>query len=220
MKTSRITIGLIIIFLLNIQLLTGCFSSGESLPYYTLSQEFTEYCWFETNSYWIYQNDSTLATDSVKITEVEEAKRFNPQGVDYNYQAVDMYMKTNVFGFSRHELTAGDYEAAANEMNSLLRLYEADGSYRLVFSPKYAIGEEIDLGAGVGLYSNVEIIGSLEINGNTYSDVYHTKIIMESGTGTEYNYWIAKNFSLVKSVVINNGQTISISLKSANLIAH
>ena len=220
MKTSKITIGLIIIFLLNIQLLTGCFSSGESLPYYTLSQEFTEYCWFETDSYWIYQNDSTLATDSVKITEVEEAKRFNPQGVDYNYQAVDMYMKPNVFSFSRHELTAGDYEAAANEMNSLLRLYEADGSYRLVFSPKYAIGEEIDLGAGVGLYSNVEIIGSLEINGNTYSDVYHTKIIMEGGTGTEYNYWIAKNFSLVKSVVINNGQTISISLKSANLIAH
>jgi len=220
MKTSKITTGLIILLLLNIQFLTGCFSSGEGIPYYTLSQEFTNYCWFEANSYWIYQNDSTLATDTIKITEVKDSKRFNPQNVDYNYQAVDMYMKTSIFGFSRHELTAGDYETAANEMNSLLRLYKDDGSYYLVFSPKYAIGEEIDLGVGVGLYTNVEIIGSFELNGNTYSDVYHTKIIMEGSTGAEFNYWIAKNFSLVKSVITSNGQTISISLKSANLIAH
>ncbi len=102
----------------------------------------------------------------------------------------------------------------------MLRLYKDDGTYQLIFSSQYAIGEDIILGDDIGLYTNVEIIESLELNGNTYTEVYHTRLIITVNSNIEYNYWIAKNYGIVKSVTTINGQTNSISLRSASLIAH
>lgn len=218
MNSSYKKVSLIVFTGIAISIITGCFNSNKGIPYYTISEDFADYCWFEEGSYWIFQNDSTLVTDSVRIDDVRESKRFNPVEVDYNYQAVEIFTTANVSGITQHELTAGDYETIQGEMNSLLRLHKDDGSYELVFSPQYAIGEEIILGDDIGLYTNIEIIESFELNGNTYNDVYHTRVIKKVGTNIEYNYWIAKNYSLIKSVSTINGQTTSISLQSANLV--
>lgn len=217
MNISLSKISLTFILGITVSVISGCFNSGGGIPYYALSDEFASYCWFEAGSSWVYQNDSTLATESIIIGEVDVSKRFNPQNVDYNYQAVEMYMKDNTLGITRHELTAGDYEVVSGEMNSLLRIYKSDDTYELIFSPKYPIGEEIALGDVIGLYSNVEIIESLELNGNTYNDVYLTRIIKTVGNNIEHNYWIAKNYSLIKTVSTINGQTTSISLISSSL---
>ncbi len=199
-------------------ILTSCFNNSSSIPYYTISDEFAEYCWFNTGSYWIYQNDSTMASDSIVIEDVNETKRFNPEAVDYNYQAVEMFTKSNDFKVLKHEITAGNFEVEPGEMNSLLRIYYDDGSYQLVFSPEYAIGQTINLGDEIGNYTNVEIIDEFQLNGNTYNQVYHTNIVVSVNTDIVYDFWIAKNYSLIKSVVNNNGQVTSQSLVSANLI--
>jgi hypothetical protein len=219
-NNAFLKLGFLIFISINISVLSGCFSSGESFPYYSISDEFAEYCWYEVGSSWSYQNDSTLVVESIVIDEVDETIRFNPEGVEYNYQAVDMYLFTNNLGFTKLEITAGYYKADPGEMNSLFRLYNDDGTYQLIFSPQYAIGEEIGLGDNIGTYSNLEIIDNLELLGNTYIDVYHSRLIIEVGTNIEYNYWIAKDYGLIKSVTSVDGQTISLSLKTANLVAH
>ncbi|MBC8321440.1 MAG: hypothetical protein H8E34_12040 [Bacteroidetes bacterium] len=219
MNSTNIKISLLVFMGITISIITGCASSDEELPYYTISKEFKDYCWFDDGSYWIFQNDSTLVTDSVKIDEVIEDTRYDLEQEDFSYQAFDMYIKSNIFGIKRYELTAGDYRASPGKMNSLLRLYKDDGSYQLVFSPQYPIGHDIIMGDKIGVYTNVELMETFALNGNTYNDIFHTRVIISVDTAIEYNYWTAKNYSLIKWVSTSNGKTTSISLRNANLIA-
>lgn len=220
MKVAVVKPVLFIVISLNISIISGCFNSGEGIPYFSISEEFADYCWFEAGTSWAYQNDSTLAVDTVIVDEVDDTKRFNPTDVDYNYQAVEMFTLANNLGFSKLEITAGDYQPEPGEMNSLLRLYKEGGIYQLVFSPQYDIGDEIDLGDEIGRYTNIEIIENFELLGNIYTDVYHTRIIIEVGANIEYNFWIAKNFGIIKSIALVSGESTSISLKSANILPH
>lgn len=206
---SSITISLI---------MSGCLGGGTSgVPYYTISTEFSEYCWYKQGSYWIYQNDSTLLSDTISISEVLESKRFNPENIDYNYQAVEMFTNENIFLVSKIELTAGDTVQLPGKMNSLMRIYYTDGHYQLIFSPEYPIGEEVILGEQLGVYTNVEVIANLAVNGNTYNDVWHTRIVINA-TNSEYNFYIARGKGLVKSVMNTDGITQSLSVLSSNLI--
>ena len=218
-KYLKITISVTTILILFI--LSGCFNSNtnNSTPYYTISDEFANYCWFETGSYWVFQNDNTLVTDTIKISDVVETKRFHNENGGFNYQAVEMYTTSNGFDISRYEITAGNFEAKQGAMNSLLRLYKYDGTYQIVFLPQYSLGEEIILGDEIGVYTNVEIMTSFELNNKTYQDVYHTKVVISS-TNSEYHYWIAKYHGLIKVTSTIDGQTSSISVKSDLLVGY
>jgi len=192
----------------------------ESIPYFKVSSEFANYCWFDSNSYWVFQDDTTLTIDTVSISNVLVTKRFHTQPIDYNYQAVEMFISSNLFTFSEYELTAGNYEVADGEMNSLLRLYKSDGSYQLVFLPQYPFGEEVIMGDEIGTYTNIEKVNSFWLNDIEYSNVYHTRVVITNNNSVEYDYWIAKNHGIIKAVSNVNGQTSSVSLKSDNVINH
>ncbi len=200
-------------------IISGCFNSNtsNSTPYYILSEEFSDYCWFEKGSYWVFQNDITLVTDTIKISDIVETKRFHNENGGFNYQAVEMYTSTNGFDITKYELTANNHEPELTSMNSLFRLYKNDGSYYLVFLPQYPMGESINMGDEIGTYTNVEILNSFELNNISYQNVYHTRVVVSS-TNTEYNYWIAKYHSLIKATSKIDGQTTSISVKSDHLI--
>ena len=120
MKTTIVKYSLVVILGLTIIIQSGCFSSSNGIPYYTISDEFASYCWFQTGSSWVYQNDSTLDVGTITISDVNESKRFNPENTDYNYQAVEMFTSATAFDISRHELTAGDFAVEPGDMNSLL----------------------------------------------------------------------------------------------------
>lgn len=210
-------IKLAVVAFLGILIVSGC-NQGTPKPYYKISDEFKEYCYFTEGSSWVFQNDSTLVTDSINITELKDKQRFNPEPVQYHYQAVDMFLNTNVFQILRYEITAGNEVPDEGEMNSLLRKYLENGNYQIVFSPKYPMGEEIILGDEIGVYENVEIIGDLELNGNSYKDVWHTNVKISHTSNIEHNYWIAKNYGLIKTVTTIDGVTTSISLKTSNLL--
>ena len=202
----------------------GCTNSSTdaniSTPYYHLSDEFTDYCWFDEGSYWVFQDDSTLVTDTVRVTGVLESKRFHNQQTAYNYEAVEISINSNSFDIAEYELTAGNFEVTPGEMNSLLRLYKSDGSYHLLFLPQFAFEEEVIMGDEIGTYTNIELLTTFEINNRTYNDVYHTRVVISVNNSVEYNYWVAKNHSLIKAVSEINGQTTSISLVNDNLINH
>lgn len=105
-------------------------------------------------------------------------------------------------------------------MNSLLRLYKSDGSYHLVFLPQFPFGEEEIMGDEIGTYTNIEMLDNFELNNRTYSNVYHTRVVILHNNTIEYNYWIAKNHSLIKAMSQINGVTTSIFLIKDNLIRH
>ncbi len=209
--------ALSIIFLV----ISGCFpktNTNTITPYYTVSDDFANYCWFKTGSYWVFQNDSTLLSDTIKVIDVLDSKRFHNQGEAFNYQAIELYTNVNTFNITKHEITAGTYDANLDEMNSLLRIYKNDGSYHLAFLPEYPVGEEINLGDQIGTYSNIEIIDIFNLNNLTYNDVYHTRVKVTINNTAEYNYWIAKNHGLIKATSTIDDQTSSISSKSDHLI--
>ncbi len=222
MKTKNIKVIFFLIVGVIFSIISGCFSSNASstTPYYTISNEFAGYCWFEPGSYWIFQDDSTLATDSVKITDMLVSKRFDSNPTSHNYEAVELTTTTNIFNISEYELTGGDHQAATGEMTSLMRFYKSDGTYFLTFLPQYAFGDEIILGDQIGTYTNVEKLDTYDLNSNTYTNVYHTRIVISVDNNIEYNYWIAQNHGLIKAVSVINGTTYSISLLRDNLINH
>ena len=201
-------------------IITGCFPKTNTdtiTPYYTISDDFANYCRFETGSYWIFQDDSTLLTDTIKVIDVVETKRFHNEKGGFNYQAVEIFTSSNSFDITKYEITAGSSEPELTTMNSLLRLYKSDGSYHLVFLPQYPVGEEVLMGDDNGNYTNIEILHTMALNSVTYQDVYHTRVVIPA-RNTEYNYWIAKYHSLIKATSIIDGQTSSISSKSDHLI--
>jgi len=217
MNPNSIKSVLAIISITILIFLYGCFPAEKAIPYYTISEEFSSYCWFDTTSSWNYQNDSILSMSTVTIDEVTDIKRLSIVNENFHYQAVEMFAKSNDLKISKYELTAGDYSSTSGEMNSLLRAYYDDGSYQIIFSPKYPIGEDVILGDEIGTYTNVEIINNFDVLGNIYNNVYHTRIVISVNADIEYNYWIAPNYGIIKSVTSVDGQTTSISLKSSNL---
>ncbi len=205
------------ITILILSIIYGCFPAEKGIPNYTISDEFSSYCWFDTTSIWVYQNDSTLSLDSIIIDDVTNKQRQNIINSNYFYQAVEMFPATNFLSILKYELTAGDFSPAEGEMNSLLRIYFEDGTYQIVFSPEYPIGEEVILGDLIGNYTNVEIIPSFNLHDNTYNNVYHTRVVISAGSNIEFDYWIAPNYGIIKYVANVNGTITSLSLKSSNL---
>jgi len=212
MNTKFFFNGVLITSLIVLLLTSGCLRDiDNSIPYSEISEEFADYCWFEIGSYWVFQNDSTLLTDTVKIDNLLESSRLHNQGKSFNYQAIELFLANNSFNISKYELTAGSPETTSSNMNSLLRLYKDDGSYHLVFLPQYAVGEVVNMGVDIGNYTNIEILESYVLNSKTYHNVYHTRVVIPS-KDSEYNYWIAKNHGIIKAVSTINEETTSISV--------
>jgi len=189
------------------------------LPHYTFSDEFKSYALFEIGSKWEYQGSQFEGTTEVLINDKIENKWTNSFGEQYTYDAVDMLSVDNKAKLSMIEITAQSTLNATTGMVSQMWLFYSNGDYRLIFAPQYPLGEEQLLGEHEGKYVNLEIIPSLTLGNNTYSDVYHTQITdyLESGIG-DFDIYIAKNYGLVKMLNITGNDTISLELVSSSLV--
>ncbi len=213
-------IRFIIYFIISsiILLQTACGPKEDPAPYYTLSDEFKSYCFFNDGSSWEYKSSLLPTNDVVAIGGHMENVWTNTFEEIYNYQAVDMYVLDNQIGISMIELTAGSTINAVTSMNSQMWLFFDNGDYRLIFAPQYPLGEEQLLGEHEGNYTNVEIIPAMSLGQKTYLDVYHTRVIdyFEQGYGN-FHFYIAKNYGLVKMENIMNNDTIIIELIDSSL---
>ncbi len=212
MNIHSLTAKILLVLML---VVAGC-STSSTIPTYKISDLFKSYCLFQPGSYWIYTNDEEPSSDRISVGEIDESTRFDPSTNDYRYEAIEMSINDNPLNIKTIELTAGSTQVETGKMNSLMRMYMTDGSYFLVFSPQYPLGEEIPLGETIGRYTNVEILDSLTILGNVYTEVYHTQVMMDA-TGTAYQYYIAKNYGLVRFSVTSDTLSYSYSLKSSSL---
>ncbi len=214
LKYLKLPILVLLVFVAN-----SCGPKITPIPYYKLSDEFKSYCLFQSGTSWEYYSSSIDWNDIVQVTDVQENKWLNEFNEHYNYQAFDMIVSQNNIGLSFIELTAGSTLNAVNTMNSQMWLFFDNGDYRLIFDAKYPMGEEQILGEHEGAYKNIELIPSMELRGNTYTDVYHTKVTdyYEQGFG-DFDFYLAKSYGMIKMLNVVSGDTTLLEMVSSNTI--
>ena len=219
-KTTKIT------FLLALASLLGfgaCNSGKNTVPYYKISNKFKAYCFFNTPSYWIYQNDSTKVSDSLKVADINSYYGFHsPDNIAgaYSYDVIDLdFDTTNRVNLVKGSITAGNPTTGTGSFRDQYWLFFKNGNYLLAFAPGYPMGEEQRLGNNPGFYTNIEIIPKFQLNGMTYDSVYHTQVRKTEGTPDTVNYqfYFAMHYGLVKWLRTVKGHTTSISLKASDL---
>jgi hypothetical protein len=197
----------------------------KGVPYLLkeITPEFKDYVAFDSSSYWIYKKENTSNVfDTVRIYQVWKDRRFHIDvtTTGYYYDAIEMFYNSSLTGFTKGEIAAtAPYQNST--MNELYRLYFNSGRYFSILMPKYPFGETQLLGVNEGNYTNVELLANKQINGRVYTEVYHTNIVdyKEAPDTTYMDYYLAKNFGLVKYTIVQPGKNINESwvLQDSNL---
>lgn len=215
----KIRIIIVLVFVFGLIIEQGCNTKVNTIPFYQISDEFKSYCLFEPGSSWEYESSLLSQHVAVSVNGIQENIWTNTYNEEYSYEAVDMFVADNDIGISMIELTAGSTLNSTSNMNSQMWMFYDDGDYRLVFAPKFPLGEEQLLGEHEGYYTNIEILPTMQIGENTYSDVWHTQVIdhFELGFGN-FDFYIAKNYGLVKIQNIIGSDTIITQLVNSSLV--
>ena len=192
------------------------------VPDYTYNDIAKMYLDFMPESKWIFQDDSTLAIDTLKLYSTQdEIRKQNPgTSAEYSYLATWKFFSNNNIGLLKGESFAMNTAVPNNISNSAERIYFSEDSYKIAFGPMYPFGNRITFGGEEGTFVNKEKIPSMELNGKTYSEVYHS--ISEDyndypGDTVFYHFYYAKNYGLIKFYYIHKGFGHSYSLVNSSL---
>jgi hypothetical protein len=192
------------------------------VPDYTYNDVAKMYLNFLPESKWIFQDDSTMALDTLVLYSTQdEIRKQNPgTTAEYTYLATWKYFSNNDIGLIKGECFAMNTSVPNNVPNSAERIYFSEDSYKIAFGPMYPFGNRITLGGEEGTFINKEKIPSLELNGKTYMDVYHS--VSEDyndypGDTVFYHFYYAKNYGLIKFSYEHKGFGHSYSLVNSSL---
>ncbi len=192
------------------------------VPDYDFSDIAKQYLIFQPESYWVFQDDSTMALDTVQLYSVKDEIRKQDPGTsaEYSYAAEWKYFSTNNTGLLKGESFATNTSLPDDVPNSLERIYFTEDSYKIAFAPVYPFGNRITLGGEEGTFVNVEKIPSFQLNGKVYTDVYHS--VSEDyndypGDTVFYHFYYAKNYGLIKYYFDHKGYGHSYSLVNAEV---
>ncbi len=193
-----------------------------SKPDYNFSQSSKDYLYFLPNSYWVYQNDSTLNAYSVKLFSAHEEIRQSGAGASqYTYNAYWMYYTNNDAGLQKGEIFATNFTIADDIPNTAERIYFNDNHYKIAFAPMYPFGQRILLGGEEGTFINKELIDQMTVGENVYDSVYHSvseDYNAEAPDTVFYNFYFAKHFGLIKYNIIHKNSAVSFSLLESNVL--
>ncbi|GMT44954.1 MAG: hypothetical protein IEMM0006_0786 [bacterium] len=210
-------------------LATGIFFSScnkikNSDPYYKISDQFKQYCQFQKQSKWTYQNDSTKSLHSLTISDMSSYIGFHsPNNVAgaYSFDAVSMIYDTATdLNIAKSAINAGNPSTGSGKMHDLYWLFYKNGNYLLAFAPGFPMGVEQRLGNNPGIYTNLQKLSNFTLNGKDYTDVYHTAVKKTEGTPdtVRYQFYFAPHYGLIKWTRRVNGHVASYSLVQSNLI--
>lgn len=193
--------------------------------YFTISDEFKSYTYFKKGSYWVYQNINSKQKDSISIDSAVTYLGVNGLDLDDNepfkYDAIEEFFKgSEEMNYWKWEIAASNTATGSSYLNELLRLYFKNGMYHIILYPRVSSGEEVIFGGKDGTYETVGKLGSYTVNGVTYEEVYHTRVL-DTYTQEEsyvYDFYIAKNFGIIRQVISNKGNTDTWDLIKSNII--
>ncbi len=213
----------ILIFLAS--LIISCSSSDDgTLDYYTISEEFKSYAFFKSGSKWIYEEEKTGNQATIKIDSILNYIGVNgldpDNDVEFRYDAWEMFIhEPNDLNYAKLEIAATNQPKIASDMTSLLRLFTTAG-YHTIFQPCFPFGDTIALGDVAGDLINVEFLTSYKVKDISFSSVFHSCILVGSGTGMEskYDFYIARNFGIIRQEKQTASDTTIWNLTSWDLI--
>ncbi len=194
-----------------------------SKPDYDFSQSSKDYLYFLPNSYWVYQNDSTLNAYSVKLFSAHEEIRQSGAGgaSQYTYNAYWMYYTNNDAGLQKGELFATNFTIADDIPNTEERIYFSDNHYKIAFAPMFPFGQRILLGGEEGTFINKELLDVMPIGEKVYDSVYHSiseDYNSEAPDTVFYHFYFARHYGLVKYSIIHKNSAVSFSLLESNVL--
>jgi len=204
--------------------LSSCNKLKNSDPYYKISDQFKEYCQFQKQSKWTYQNDSTKSLHNLTVSDMSSSIGFHsPNNVAgaYSFDVVGMVYDTATdLNIAKSAINAGNPSTGSGEMHDLYWLFFKNGNYLLAFAPGFPMGVEQRLGDNPGSYTNLQKLSNFKLNGKDYTDVYHTAVKKTEGTSDTvyYQFYFAPHYGLIKWIRRVNGHIASYSLVRSTLI--
>ena len=194
--------------------------------HFEISDEIKAWGGFEKGSYWMYQNDLTNEiSDTIEIysktekdytsgtlTIMEIDSNINPETDWIEYQnttitsrksgiiAGDLWGSVSVYGNNMIKWDETYNQTGINIFAAAFRLNENG-----------VINEEFDL---LEKHYSIQQIDELEVLGKTYTNIAHVTL-NRVDSNDEYQYWISKNYWIIKKVFFQDGKTYSWSLKES-----
>lgn len=208
----------------------GLFKGSNSNPYYKVTQQFKNFCYFDKGSQWTYRDDSTGNTYNITINDISTYIAFqseNPTTPAFSFDVLQMKMDTNGLNIAKENIYATRILTDTTYMNDLLRVFYAQGTdttFVLAFAPQYTLREPQLLGGQEGIYTNLEIMPYFYANQVKYDNVYHSrdkfpKFVNGNQTtdSVTMDFWIAEHYGIVKWTSVYKGDTSSYTLVGSNL---
>lgn len=212
---------------------SGCsklFKGSNSNPYYKVSQQFKNFCYFNTGSQWTYRDDSTDQTYNVTVGDINSYIAFqskNPSTPAFSFDVIQMKMEQNGMNITKENIYATRLLTDTTYMNDLLRVFYSDGTdttFVLAFAPQYKLRQPQLLGGQEGIYTNMEIMPYYYAGKKKYDNVYHSrdkfpKLVngKQTNDSVTMNFYIAEHYGIIKWTIADNGGTKSYSLIDSNL---
>jgi len=219
---------LLFIGFLALTIFSACHGGGTtpvpdpSKPDFDFSQSAKDYLYFLPNSYWVYQNDSTLNAYSVKLFSAhEEIRQSGAAATQYTYNAYWMFYSNNDAGLQKGELFATNFTISDDVPNTAERIYFNDNHYKIAFAPMYPFGQRLLLGGEEGTFINKEFLDAMTVGEKVYDSVYHSiseDYSAEAPDTVFYHFYFAKHYGLIKYSILHKNSAVSFSLLESSVL--
>jgi hypothetical protein len=186
------------LIILLILLFYGC-KQEKNIPYYQIGNETKAWVYYETGSFWIYQDTILYQTDSIAVDSSLLEKKYHGQisshDATYYYDSLKMTYNENYYSLNTDHMISG---------SSLTRQY-ADGSVYPFFSlENNELGKEVyfNNGDGVRIGSTTFLNHYVEYTllGYKFQNVFEVRVLDFIHQRAIY-YLIAINVGIIKQRV-------------------
>lgn len=190
----------------------SCSDDDDSnLQYHEITSEFKSYALFEDGSSWTYKKQGTEETAVITIDSTLNymgVNGLNDDLNDYKYDAYEQFIhQPNPMNYRKWEVSATNQPEINSNMTSLLRLFFTD-RYYIVLQPNYYFGDTIHLGKNEGDYINVDFFPQFTVEEHNFSSVYHSKIYDSLNEPRTLDFYVAKNFGIIRQEIRTQNDSI------------
>jgi hypothetical protein len=184
---------ILFIFLFLSLFFLGCKKKIET-KYILVPDDFKAWSVFQKDSYWIYLNENTNQADSTFVTKCDRALYTDYDPYIHVYKE-NYYVRLSSIFLNKFWIVAQEGSSAQLYIDS----YHSDGFILSTDRIENPFVHEIPDYNSVKS-KVIEVIPNLQINNNTFTNVYHILVYFQKSNGDSVNdnFYLAKKIGLIK----------------------